>query len=443
MNHPRKVFLISLGCSKNLVDSESILGLLHDRGIRSAQTLEEADMVIINTCGFIQSAVEESIDTILEVSNKKKKGEIDYLFVVGCFVQRYGYKLSKEIPEVDGWLGTGELDKIPMLIQDHESPPLFFISRPTALADHTTSRIQTTPFYTAYLRIAEGCSHRCSYCIIPALRGPFRSRTLESLAIEAKRLIDHGVKEINIIAQDTTMYGRDLKSHPTLITLLENLLLIKGLDWIRIFYCHPVGVSDQLLSLLGSEEALCPYIDIPFQHVNPMILRSMGRDVQKEDPRILIEKIRSLKRDISIRTTLMVGFPGETDEIFDELHEFVSTASFDHMGAFIFSPEKGTPAARMQDIPDKKVAKKRLDNLMKLQRRISKEKNRSLIGRTLPVLIEGVSEETDLLLSGRTAAMAPDVDARVLINKGEGIVGEFSMVRITEAYPYDLVGEIV
>jgi ribosomal protein S12 methylthiotransferase len=444
MNSPKKVFLISLGCSKNLVDSENILGLLHDQGIRLAPSMEEADTAIINTCAFIQSAVEESIEIILEVANKKKSGEIERLFVVGCFVQRYGYKLLKEIPEVDGWLGTGEIYRISELIKnitDYPSP--LFINKPTALADHTTPRLQTTPFFTAYLKIAEGCSHRCSFCTIPALRGPFRSRSPDSLAIEAKNMVDNGVKEINLIAQDTTMYGKDLGRDVDLVVLLERLLLIKGLRWIRMLYCHPVGISDHLLTLMEAEETICPYLDLPLQHVNAKVLRLMGRGIHKEDPMRLIEKIRSLKRHISLRTTLMVGFPGETDKIFDELYQFVSSVEFDHLGAFIFSPEKGTPAARIPGVPDERTAKDRLDAIMNLQNRISEKNNRALVGQTLQVLLEGVSEETDLLLSGRTAMMAPDVDVRVLINKGQGIVGDIIPVRITGAHPYDLVGEIV
>ncbi len=443
MDSQKRVYIISLGCAKNLVDTENILGLLKKNNFHIASNLEDADIAVINTCGFIQSAVKESVATILEVVERKKQRGLELLFVIGCFVQRYGYKLRREIPEVDGWLGTGEIFRIIDLLKINKaffSP--FHIGSPTALADHTIPRIQTTPFYSLYLKIAEGCSHRCSFCTIPRLRGPFRSRGLKSLEVEAKEWVDKGVKEINVIAQDTTMYGKDLDKNVTLTDLLERLLLIQGLRWIRILYCHPSGVTDGLLGLMEAEERICPYMDLPFQHIDRSILKAMGR-IADNDPWRLIERIRSLKRHVSLRTTLMVGFPGETDAIFDELYDFVSSVEFDRLGVFMFSPEKGTPAARIKGIPEAEIAKERLDILMGLQADISEKKNQALLGRTIPVLIEGESQETDLLLCGRTVTMAPEVDGQVLINKGRGLVGEISPVRISEAYPYDLVGEIV
>lgn len=444
MNSEQKVFLISLGCAKNLVDSENILGLLRDKDFQIVSRLEEAGVAIINTCGFIGSAVEETIDTILEMSAKKMNGELKRLFVVGCFVQRYGYRLKKEIPEVDGWLGTGEIYRITALLKEklHQAPS-FFINRPTYLADHTTPRIQTTPFYSAYLKIAEGCSHKCSYCTIPMLRGTFRSRDLESLIIEAEGMAERGVKEINLIAQDTTMYGRDLEEDIHLEDLLERLLQVQGLSWIRILYCHPLRVSDHLLCLLDEENAICPYLDLPLQHVNEKILNDMGRAFDGINPWQLIERVRSRTSRLSLRTTLIVGFPGETDEIFDELYDFVNRSGFDHLGAFIFSREKGTPAARLKDIVEPEVAETRLNEIMELQAEISKRKNQRLKGRVIPVLIEGFSPETDLLLKGRTATMAPDVDGQVLINKGKGVVGDIVPVLINEAHTYDFVGEII
>jgi len=422
-----------LGCAKNLVDSENMLGLL-----------EEAEIAIVNTCGFIQPAVEESIDTILEVAAHKKKGKLGKLFVAGCFVQRYGYQLRKEIPEVDGWFGTGELLKIVDILGEEFRPsPSFFISRPTFLADHTVPRIRTTPFYSAYLKIAEGCSHRCSYCTIPRLRGPFRSRGLASLLIEAENMVENGVKEINLIAQDTTMYGKDLGESICLEDLLERLVQISGIEWIRILYGHPFRISDRLLELMDRGKTICPYLDLPLQHVNVKILDAMGRGYKGENPLQLIERIRSGRRHVSLRTTVMVGFPGETDEIFDELYHFVEIAQFDCLGAFIFSPERGTPAARLKGIVERDVARKRLEAIMELQAEISLKKNRRMIGRVEPVLIEGVSPETDLLLRGRTATMAPDVDSQVLINRGQGNVGEIVPVLIKEAHPYDLIGEII
>ena len=433
-----------MGCAKNLVDSENMIGLLKEQDFPMVSRLEEAEIAIVNTCGFIQSAVEESVDTILEVAAHKKMGKLERLFVVGCFVQRYGYKLRKEIPEVDGWLGTGELLKIvDMLAEESGSYPSFFINKPTFLADHSVPRIRATPFYSAYLKIAEGCSHKCSYCTIPRLRGPLRSRDLASLIIEAENMVGSGVKEINLIAQDTTMYGKDLGQANCLEDLLGRLLQIGGIEWIRILYGHPLRISDRLLELMDGEEIICPYLDIPLQHVNENILKAMGRNYKGESPLQLIERIRSGRRHVSLRTTVMVGFPGETDEIFDELYHFVETAQFDHLGAFIFNPEKGTPAARLKGIVERDVARKRLETIMALQAEISLNKNRRMIDRVERVLIEGVSPETDLLLRGRTATMAPDVDSQVLINRGQGNVGKIVPVLIKEAHPYDLIGEII
>jgi ribosomal protein S12 methylthiotransferase len=439
-----KIFLISLGCSKNLVDSENILGLLENRGFVLVSGIEEAEVAIINTCGFIQSAVEESIDTILDVVAQKKKGILKKIFVLGCFVQRYGSKLPREIPEVDGWLGTGEIHRIADILDENSGPsPLFQIGRPKYLADHRTPRSQTTPFYSAYLKIAEGCSHRCTFCTIPSLRGPLRSRDPGSIILEAEGMVERGVKEINLIAQDTTMYGRDVEGSMHLEDLLERLSQIPGVGWIRLLYCHPNRISGRLLDLLNGENGICPYLDLPLQHVNEHILRAMGRDMNGESPWSIIQKIRSRTPHLSLRTTLMVGFPGETDAMFEELYRFVKITAFDHLGTFIYSREKGTPAARLGKGVERKVAEERLDALMKLQAGISKEKNQMMVGKTVTILNEGVSQETDLLLTGRTQGMAPEVDGQVLINKGQGRVGEFEKVRITEAHVYDLVGEIV
>jgi ribosomal protein S12 methylthiotransferase len=441
----RKVFLISLGCAKNLVDSEHVLGLLTRGHFSIVQRIEDADFAFINTCGFIQSAVEESIEVILEVSRQKKTGSLKGLFVMGCLVQRYGYKLQREMPEVDGWVGTGETCRIVELLSEKKGNqwPSFLIGKPGFLADHEVPRIQATPFYTAYLKIAEGCFHGCSYCMIPRLRGPFRSRELASLVSEARQMVDRGVKEINLIAQDTTLYGADLGENTRLEDLLDSLLKIQGICWIRILYAHPHGISDRLLNLMDREEAICPYLDIPLQHVNRQILKAMGRASEEENPWQLIERIRSKTHRISLRTTVMVGFPGETDEMFGELYDFVDKTAFEHLGAFVFSPEKGTAAARLDGVVERGVAEERLGAIMKLQSRISQRKNQMLLGHILPVLIEGESPETTLLLKGRTATMAPDVDGQVLISKGYGSVGKITEVLITDAHPYDLVGEIV
>jgi len=439
-----RICLVTLGCAKNLVDSENMLGLLKAGGYVIASGLEQAEIGIINTCGFIESAVKESVGAILEIADMKKTGKLKKIYVTGCLVQRFGYKLKKELPEVDGWLGTGEIDAIVRLLDENragEAP--FYISRPSYLAGHETARIQSSPFYTAYVKIAEGCSHRCAYCTIPGIRGTFRSRPPASILAEVEAMAERGVKEINLIAQDTTFYGKDLEKKSSLEKLLKKLVHVKGIQWIRLLYGHPKGISISLLELIESYEEICPYLDVPLQHVHPDVLKRMGRHSDKENPRQLMERIRSRKRSISVRSTLMVGFPGETEDAFRELHDFVSWAELDHLGVFIFSPEKGTRAARLNHAVERHVAEERLDALMRLQARISLKKNRRMIGKVVPVLIEGPSEETDLLLRGRTAVMAPDVDDQVLINKGEGPLGDILPVKIRKAYAYDLVGEIV
>ena len=440
----KKVYFISLGCPKNRVDSEHMLGLLLRAGFEPARDIREAGIAVVNTCGFIREAVEESIDTILDVVDSKGRGKLEKIVVAGCLVQRFGYKLARELPEVDAWLGTGEILRISRVVTEgrRDTAP-FYISRPGFLADETVPRVRTTPFYSAYLRLSEGCSHRCAFCMIPRLRGPLRSRRITSLVAEAKKMVNEGVKEVNLIAQDISEYGRDLENGACLEGLLEHLVSIRGLRWIRLLYCHPGGVSDRLLRLVESEEAICPYLDIPFQHVNGNLLKAMGRDPGGERPMEIVNRIRSCSRKISLRTTVMVGFPGETEAAFEELCVFVEEARFEHLGAFVFSREKGARAGRLAADVAPETAKERYDRVMSLQAGISAAWRRRLVGRVMPVLVEGVSPETDLLLRGRTAAMAPEIDGQVLINKGEGVEGEIMPVRITEAYPYDLVGEIV
>ena len=439
-----RVSLVTLGCAKNLVDSEVMLGLLQAGGYSISPELEKAEIGIVNTCGFIQSAVEESVGMILEIADLKRTGQLRKLYVTGCLVQRYGYKLRRELPEVDGWLGTGEVEAIVRLLNepgDGEIP--FYISRPTFLAGHETPRIQSSPFYSAYVKIAEGCCHRCAYCTIPAIRGPLRSRPPASILAEVTAMARRGVKEINLIAQDTTVYGRDLGENSSLEDLLDGLVKVRGIRWIRLLYGHPQGISNRLLERIEAHGKICPYLDIPLQHVHSGVLGKMGRASDEENPRQLLERIRSRKRSISLRSTLMVGFPGETEDAFRELHDFVSWAEFDHLGVFVYSPEKGTRAAGFGGAVDREAAEKRRDELMQLQARIALKKNRRMIGQVVPVLIEGLSEETDLLMRGRTAVMAPDVDGQVLINKGEARPGDILPVKIRRAYAYDLVGEIL
>ena len=439
----RKVFLINLGCAKNLVDSEHILGLIKEEGYDITDDPSDAEIAIVNTCAFIRPAVEESIDTILGLASLKEKGSLRLLVVAGCFVQRYGRKLLRQIPEVDGWLGTGQIYRIGEVLRATEdSSPIILLDRPRFLADHRSPRVQTTPFYSAFLKIAEGCSHPCSFCIVPSLRGPFRSRTVGSLFIEAQKMVERGVREINLVAQDTSWYGHDLDPPLALEDLLEELLTISGLKWLRILYAHPYHVTERLLGLIHSEEVLCPYLDVPIQHVNPDILKAMGRPLNSESIPQLIQRIRKGSRKIALRTTVMIGFPGETEERFRELCDFIREARFDRLGVFPFSPEKGTPAARLKDSIPQEMVECRIEEVMKIQAENSRKLNEELVGKTVPVLVEGLHPETELLLSGRTATMAPEVDGQVLINEGSATVGEIVPVRITEVHTYDLVGSI-
>jgi ribosomal protein S12 methylthiotransferase len=357
-------------------------------------------------------------------------------------VQRYGYKLKKEMPEVDGWAGPGEIHRITELLQERrrvKSP--FFINRPTFLPDHRTPRVQSTPPYSAYLKIAEGCSHRCSFCIIPQLRGPLRSRSLESLVEETVRMVERGVREVNLIAQDTTMYGRDLREGYRLEDLVERVVQVRGISWVRVLYSHPERITDRLLDLMDPSSPLCPYLDVPIQHVDPGILKAMGRGMDELKVRKLIGKIRSRNERISLRTTVMVGFPGETEAAFKRLLGFVKEAEFDHLGAFVFSPEKGTAAGGMKNLVAPSVAERRRDRIMRLQAKISKRKNEARIGQVHPVLIESAGQENDSPASGRTAFMAPEVDGQVLIRGRVAEVGRIVPVRITGAGTYDLIGE--
>ncbi|MCG6879580.1 MAG: 30S ribosomal protein S12 methylthiotransferase RimO [Deltaproteobacteria bacterium] len=445
MNKTRTLFFISLGCAKNRVDSEHMLGILKRDGYEPVDEIEQAGCVVINTCGFLQEAVQEAIDTILDAARFKERGTLKKLVVAGCFVQRYGYKLRTEIPEVDGWLGTAEIHRIVDVLKGDsggETVPMH-ISRPVFPADHCLPRIRTTPFYTAYLRIAEGCANRCSYCLIPKLRGPFRSRAMDALFLEASEMAAQGVRELNLVAQDTSRYGEDIYGERRIMALLEGLSLIEGFQWIRLLYFHPDRLTETFLDFMDENERIVPYLDLPFQHSHPAILKAMRRDSESTTPWDLMTMIRNRKRRIYIRTSLMVGYPGETEEMFESLCDFVKMARFDHLGVFVFSPEEGTSAFRLPDPVDHEIALERQKHLMNLQAGISKSLNQAKVREVLPVLIEGESSETDLLLEGRTAGMAPDVDSRVLINEGEGRAGEIMPVLITEAHEYDLVGRIL
>jgi ribosomal protein S12 methylthiotransferase len=437
--------MISLGCPKNRVDSEIMLGELRRQGHRVVADSAEADTVIVNTCGFIEEARQESIDAILEVA--AGKGEGKRLLVAGCMVNRYGRELAEEIPEIDGFVGLDDLAKVGEVVQIGGGPPP---PRPSHLVfDHTAPRTLTTRGY-AYLKVAEGCDNPCTFCAIPHWRGRFRSRSVESLVEEARHLEEAGVQELCLIAQDTTRYGQDLPEafDPTdrrhgLTRLVEAVLAATDIPWVRFLYAYPTTLDEDLLRLMGSEERFCSYLDMPLQHSHPEILRAMRRGGRRERYLRLLERARELVPDVALRSTFIVGFPGEREEHFADLLAFAEEARLDHLGAFVYSPEPGTPSAELPGRVPRSVARRRHRRLLDLQEPIARERRRRLVGRRLRVLVEGVHEETEHLLQGRHQGQAPEIDGRILINDGLAPASTFAEVEITEAFADDLVGRIV
>jgi ribosomal protein S12 methylthiotransferase len=434
-----RVGMISLGCPKNLVDSEIMLGELSRRGYDVVQDLDAADTVVVNTCAFIEEAQQESIDTILEVVGRKGQG-VEKVLVAGCMVNRFGQELAREIPEIDGFVGLDQLREVGDLVQLGGGPPLPAPSH--MVFDHTAPRLLTTRGH-AYLKVAEGCNNPCTFCAIPIWRGRFRSRSINSLVEEARRLEESGITELNLIAQDTTRYGEDLglRRHG-LLRLVEALLASTSIPWIRFLYAYPTTLDEDLLRLMGSEKRFCSYLDMPLQHSHGDVLSAMRRGGDARRYLRLLERARELAPDIFLRSTFVVGFPGETEEHFRDLQEFVRRARFDHLGAFAYSPEEGTPGAGLPGRVPRNVAGRRLRQLLEAQRPIALEQRRRLIGRRLEVLVEGPCEESEHLLQGRHHGMAPDIDGRLLINDGEAPAGTLVEVEITEAYADDLVGHI-
>jgi ribosomal protein S12 methylthiotransferase len=441
---PTTFYLQSLGCAKNRVDSEVILGCLMNAGYQPVEDPLEARLIVVNTCGFIRSATEESIETILELAQAKKLGRCEFLVVAGCLPQRYGRKLVKSMPEVDLFVGTSSFVHLVQILAQHQQDDLqrLNLEPPRFLMTAKTPRTLSAPFYSAYLKVAEGCSNRCSFCTIPAIRGPYRSRPLNDLLQEAEWLASQGVIELNLVAQDTTAYGTDLDATPRLSDLLEALAKIGKFPWIRLLYGYPQKIDGRLLETMASYESICNYLDLPLQHVSSHLLKAMGRSGSAEEFLEFLSLIRHYLPEVTLRTTLIVGFPGETQEDFEELCEFVELARFQRLGLFTYSPEKGTRAALFSDPVEESVKMQRVQTLAALQEKISLDYNSLLVGTAQPVLIEGVSDQSDLLLQARLASQAPEVDGCVLINKGFGRVGEIVAARITEAYPYDLIGEI-
>jgi ribosomal protein S12 methylthiotransferase len=441
---PTTVYLISLGCPKNRVDSEVILGCLINAGYKPVEEPLDARLIVVNTCGFIRSATEESIETILELAQAKKSGRCEFLVVAGCLPQRYGRKLVKSMPEVDLFVGTSSFVHLVEILARNQRDDLerLILEPPRFLMTAKTPRTLSAPFYSAYLKVAEGCSNRCSFCTIPAIRGPYRSRPLNDLLQEAEWLASQGVIELNLVAQDTTAYGTDLEATLRLPDLLEALAKIGKFHWIRLLYAYPQKIDGKLLETMASHESICNYLDLPLQHVSGHLLKAMGRTGSAEEFFELVTTIREYLPEVTLRTTLIVGFPGERQEDFQELYEFVEKARFQRLGLFAYSPEKGTRAALLSDPVEESVKIQRVQALAALQEKISLDYNSRLVGTAQPVLIEGVSDESDLLLQARLASQAPEVDGCVLINKGFGKVGEIVAARITEAHPHDLIGEI-
>lgn len=440
-----KVYLESLGCPKNLVDSEVIAGCLRKSGYTFTTCKDEAAIVIVNTCAFIEEATHEAIDTISKLATLKKEGVCKKLVVAGCLPQRYGMQLTKQLRDVDLFVGVGEFTRIGDLLKVERvknAPPGMYIRAPAFLLDHNTPRILSTPNYTAYVKIAEGCAHRCSFCTIPAIKGPYQSRPPESIITEANKLAGKGVKEINLIAQDTTFYGKDRSEKKDLAYLLKQLSKIEGLEWIRLLYCHPDHVTHDLIHTMKEEKPVCNYIDLPIQHISDHLLKRMGRSKDGKTIRNLINEIRKNIPNVFMRTTLMVGFPGETEKDFDILMDFVREVEFEHLGAFRYSNEEGTKAYRLQRKVPVRVIEERYHALMSLQSQIALKKNQRLIGSHQRVLIEGIDKENGWLL-GRTFFQAPEIDGMVCVTQGKAATGEMVEVNITGASEYDLFGDIL
>ncbi|HYA41164.1 MAG TPA: 30S ribosomal protein S12 methylthiotransferase RimO [Syntrophobacteraceae bacterium] len=434
--------LISLGCAKNLVDSEEMVMQLLNLGYSMTEEAAEADLIVVNTCGFLQSAVQEAVEVILAAAGHKIAGKCRILAAAGCMVQRYGKKLLSLLPEVDLFLGASHYHALGAAVESKlaGNPRRLWIGRPALPPGIGAGRVVSTGPHSAYLKIAEGCGNSCSFCLIPHLRGPLRSRQAEDIHSEAARLAADGIKEINLIAQDTTAFGLDRNEPEALPKLLEKLDALPGLLWIRLLYSHPDRITDRLLQTMANSRKIVPYLDIPIQHCAPALLAAMDRPVSSFQR--ILDKIRSTVPGVAIRTSIMVGFPGETRARFRSLLAFMERARFDHAGVFVYSAEAGTRAARLPGRPGKRTAESRRDVLLELQRDISRRKLKLLVGRTLPVLIEGPHPESDLLISGRLPTQAPEVDGRVIVTEGHAQAGHLCQVSVTASHDYDLEGVI-
>lgn len=445
MSLKRFAAIISLGCAKNLVDSETMAAQLVREGYVLTSDPGAASLIVVNTCGFLQSAVEEAVETILEHARYKTDGACDTLVAAGCMVQRYGKKLLALLPEVDLFLGVSHFQELARAVAEIRlgDARRLRIGRPGQALNCQGDRLLTAPAHSAYLKIADGCGNRCAYCLIPRLRGPYRSRSLEDVVTEAAELADRGVVELNVIAQDTTAFGQDRGQERALIALIEELERLEGLKWVRILYAYPDRVDEPLLSAMRSATKVVPYLDMPVQHCAPSVLKAMGRKGDVEGLGAKIHLIRRYIPEITLRTSLMVGFPGETEEDFELLLGFVDRAAFDHVGVFAFSLEPGARAARLPGQVEESEKVRRRTMLLEAQREVSRRRLSRFVGRRMEVLMEGFHPETDLLLQGRTAHQAPEVDGVVIINDGIGGPGQIREVLITDSHEYDLVGSVL
>ncbi len=449
-NPNSKVHFVSLGCPKNLVDSEIMAGSLMKEGYQIVNDESQAETVIINTCGFIEDSKKESIQKILEMSALKEKGSLKKLVVAGCLTQRYKDDLVSGLPEADLFVGSGEFQNIAQILKKNNEGDAqkTYFNLPTYLQQENTPRVNSQPRHRAYLKISEGCMKRCSFCAIPLIRGNLQSRTIPNIVSEAKSLAASGVKELIIISHDFTDYGWDLRrknpqAKESPVELLRALVEVEGIQWIRLLYLYPDGITPEMLELMKTNNKLVKYFDMPLQHINDDMLKKMNRKMTRDEIETVLQNIREQIPDAVIRTQFIVGFPGETAEHHEELLKFIAEQKFDRVGCFKYSPEESTPGAKMTEQVDEETKEDRFASVMEVQQNISREKHRNFIGKTVEVLVEGYSEETDLLLQGRTSQQAPEIDGIVLINSGTANVGDMVRVQVTDSMEYDLIGEML
>ena len=450
LNPTKKIHFISLGCPKNLVDSEIMAGTLMKDGYSVVSEAEEADTVVVNTCGFIEDSKKESIQRILDMADLKEQGKVKKIVVAGCLTQRYKDDLVEGLPEADLFIGSGEFQNISKILKNHDEgeKKKTFFNLPTYLQETSTPRVNSQPSHRAYLKISEGCMKRCAFCAIPLIRGNLQSRKLDNIVNEAKLLAASGVKELIIISHDFTDFGLDLKrkdatAKESPVELLQKLSEVEGIKWIRLLYLYPDGITPEMISLIKSNDKFVKYFDMPLQHVNNSVLKNMNRKMTREEITEALNLIRKEIPEAVIRTQFIVGFPGETEENFEELLQFIAEQKFDRVGCFQYSPEENTPGGKMENQVDEATKQRRYEAVMEVQQNISREKHKAFVGKTVVVVVEGLSDETDLLLQGRTSQQAPDIDGVVLINDGQAKVGEFVKVLVTDSMEYDLIGEIV